>query len=293
MTSYVVSFPIRDTVVRSDNNIPWVLAMHSNVVSIFSCFRRAAATCRSISCNTGNDLSLWAKERVLAPYISSERRNRIERVLENRTRNVVVVLEHLHSKGNENAVYRSMDALGFQEAHSITADEESEAGQASGDPRTDAGARKWLQIRKWHTTRDCLLHLKSRGYQIIATAMNNRDNSSLPVQDVDFDNKIAFVFGAEKDGVSDLAVEMADVCCFIPMIGFTQSFNVSVAAALILYETRMRRIRMFGRNGDLTDEEKRSLLVEFYVRALTSSKARRVLQKYKYDATDSSMTENI
>lgn len=234
---------------------------------------------------TSEAFSTELKENVLAPYIASERRSRIDRVLKERTRTVVVVLEQLHSRGNQNAVYRTMDALGFQEVHSVLANcnEDSQPQQASGDPRTDAGARKWLSIDTWHTTRDCLLHLKARGYRIVATAVEDARMIShpLPVWEVDFLDKVAVVFGGEKEGVSDLALEMSDVCCFIPMFGFTPSFNVSVAAALVLYEARMQRMRKLGQHGDLTEDEVRDLRAEFYVRTLTKSKAARMLHKVR------------
>ena len=197
-------------------------------------------------------------------------------MLKERTLNVVVVMEHIRSRGNENAVYRSMDALGFQEVHSIVTSDGRQPQQSSGDPRTDAGARKWLSIRTWHDTRDCLFHLKSRGYRIVATALRESDTcvaNSLPVSEIGFENRTAVLFGCEKEGVSKSAIQMADVCCFIPMFGFTRSFNVSVAVALTLYEARMQRIRKLGQHGDLTEEDSRHLCEEFYTRAITRSKS--------------------
>jgi tRNA G18 (ribose-2'-O)-methylase SpoU len=193
-------------------------------------------------------------------------------VLKERTLNIVVVLENIRSRGNENAVYRSMDALGFQEVHSIVTGKQPQ--QSSGDPRTDAGARKWLSIRRWDNTNDCLFHLRSRGYRIVATTVGESEmcvGNAVPVSNISFKERIAVLFGCENEGISKSAMQMSDVCCFIPMFGFTRSFNVSVAVALTLYEARMQRITKLGKHGDLTKEESQHLCEAFYRTSITKS----------------------
>jgi tRNA(Leu) C34 or U34 (ribose-2'-O)-methylase TrmL len=131
--------------------------------------------------------------------------------------------------------------------------------------RTTAGAEKWLDVRLWDSTRDCLSAFRSAGYQIVTTHLSA---ASVNIQDVDWTKKTAFVLGNERDGVSDTAIEMADAVAVVPMAGFVESFNVSVAAALIMWEAQQQRLRRLGRHGDLSDHEADILLSEFLVRGV-------------------------
>ena len=104
-------------------------------------------------------------------------------------------------------------------------------GKLKQSQRTTAGAEKWLDVRVWGETRPCLGAFKRAGYQIVTTHLSAR---SVAIQDVDWARPTAFVLGNERDGVSEAALEMADVVAAVPMAGFVESFNVSVAAALIM-----------------------------------------------------------
>lgn len=154
-----------------------------------------------------------------------------------------MVLENVLDRGNENAVLRSADAFGFQDVHLICSDEENAGKRETNrrkenvrNCRSDAGARKWLGIREWDNTKACLGDLASRGYCIaVASPSAPCSAAELPLE-----SKIAIVFGNEHSGLSDEVLEAADVSFALPMYGFAESLNVSVAAAIMMYELRRR-----------------------------------------------------
>lgn len=154
-----------------------------------------------------------------------------------------MVLENVLDRGNENAVLRSADAFGFQDVHLICNDEESVDKRETNrrkenvrNCRSDAGSRKWLSIREWDSTKACLGDLASRGYCIAVASLS----APCSVAELPLENKIAIVFGNEHSGLSDEALDAADSSFALPMCGFAESLNVSVAAAITMYELRRR-----------------------------------------------------
>ena len=180
---------------------------------------------------------------LLKGLVSATRWETLGKVVGNRTRHVVVVLENVLDRGNENAVLRSADAFGFQDVHLICNNEESAAKRETNrrkenmrNSRSDAGARKWLSIREWDNTKACLRDLASRGYcTAVASPSAARSVTELPLE-----RKMAIVFGNEHSGPSDEVLEDAEVSFTLPMCGFAESLNVSVAAAITMYELRRR-----------------------------------------------------
>ena len=171
-------------------------------------------------------------------HLSRSRREKISSVLAHRTSTVAVLLENLTDRGNENAVLRSMDAFGFQTLHRLKNEQESLHKPKLPPIRTDAGARKWITITDWSDTQECIGHLKMLGYRI-ACAM---PTASTPVSAVDFTHKTVLAFGNEQEGISSGLHEACDVSFALPMCGFVQSLNVSVAVALTLYEAHTQRV---------------------------------------------------
>lgn len=192
---------------------------------------------------------------LVAPYLTAERQARIETAVANRTCDVVPVLENIYDRGNISAVLRSAEAMGFQCAHVIELSERFKSAN-----RVTQGADKWLDVEKWKATRDCTRELKKRGYQILATHLDAR---AKPIEEMDFSRPTAIVFGNEKDGISPEMIEEADQTIIIPMNGFVQSFNISVAAAISLYHA----FRARGVSGNLTEEQKVILRAEFSLRS--------------------------
>lgn len=182
-----------------------------------------------------------------APFLTANRRHRIDQVVANRTYSVVPVMENIYDRGNISAVMRSSEALGFQAAHIIELNERFKEAN-----RVTQGADKWLDVVRWKSTEACVSDLKAKGYRIYATHLE----AAVPISEVDWSVPSAIVFGNEKDGVSPKMLELADQRIIIPMLGFVQSFNISVAAAISLYHIYQDRIRRLDHHGDLTEAER-------------------------------------
>ena len=163
-------------------------------------------------------------------YLTEKRKVLFKKVLEDRTRHFTVVLEDIFQSHNTSAVLRTCDIFGIQDIHVI----ENKYNQKVSK-HVAKGSQKWLSSNRYKSdgdnTKTCLESLKSKGYQIIATTPHN--NSCL-LEDFDINKKSAFVFGVEAEGVSDYVKQNADGYLKIPMVGFTESLNISVAAAIIL-----------------------------------------------------------
>ncbi len=175
----------------------------------------------------------------LSGFVTEDRLDRIEQVLKQRTRHLTVVLEDIYQSHNASAVLRSCDGFGIQDVHII---ENRNSFDASSG--VTIGADRWLSLHRYKktdadNTRLCLDHLKKQGYTIVATTPHTED---VAIQELPVEGKTALVFGAEQEGLSDRALELADVYVKIPMFGFSESFNISVSAALCLYDftSRMR-----------------------------------------------------
>lgn len=108
----------------------------------------------------------------------------------------------------------------------------------------------------WDSTAECLAAVRSAGYQIITTHLTR---SSIAVEEVDWSRPTAFILGNEKFGVSTEALEAADACAIIPMAGMVESFNISVASAIIMYQARQQRMQRLGAHADLTVEQQTAL----------------------------------
>ncbi len=197
------------------------------------------------------------------PLLTPERRGRIEKVVQARCFSNVVVLENIYDRGNASAVMRSAEAFGLAQIHLIELGDKFKESQ-----RTTAGADKWVELKKWKSTKDCLRALKAQGKQIVVTHL---DSTSKPIAQVDFSKPTALVLGNEKDGVSAEMIEAADHRVLIPMEGFVQSYNISVAGALCFYQMYLSRQASAGQNGDLTPAEQKILKAIYSLRTLDSS----------------------
>ena len=159
----------------------------------------------------------------LFDQISEPRRQRIDRVVANRTYSAVTVLDGIYDQGNVSAVLRSVEGLGFAEVHILETQEKLKTSR-----RIAQGADKWLDIHRWKSVVPAVEQLRTRGYRIVATHLE----AATPLDEIDFSVPTAVVFGNEKDGVSDEIIAQCDERVIIPMMGFAQSFNISVAAAI-------------------------------------------------------------
>lgn len=204
---------------------------------------------------------------VLEPYVSEARRARIEAVLAARTREVVLVLENIYSDHNSAAVLRTADAMGLAEVHHLSDQNEVRLAR-----RVALGSEKWLDTI-WHPDAPtAFARLRARGYGVWAAAVHGeaRPVEALPA------GPLALVFGNEHDGLTPEAAAGADGCFHIPMVGFAESFNISVAAALTLAETVLRRRRQ-GQLAGLKPGDADRVRVAWYARSVRS--ARLLLEK--------------
>ncbi len=202
----------------------------------------------------------------LTGFISERRKARFDEVISNRTDHLRIVLEDIYQGHNASAVLRSCDCFGIQNVHFI---ENLNNMQISAD--VAMGSSNWLTIHKHrgseNNTRDTLMALKRSGYRIVATTPHKNDFTidKLPV-----DKKTALVFGTEIDGISATVFELADDFVKIPMFGFTESFNISVCAALCMYELTSR-MRKEVPDYLLTDEERTDVYLDWLKTSIDSS----------------------
>jgi tRNA (guanosine-2'-O-)-methyltransferase len=182
-------------------------------------------------------------------------------VVANRTRTLTVVMEAFCDPQNVNAVLRTCEAFGIQELHAI----EGPLKPYDRNKKISQNADKWLDVRRWRSTADCLAHLRAEGFAIYVTHLGP---GSRPLAELSFAGKAALVFGNESRGVSDEALRLADATYAIPMHGFVQSLNVSVAAAISISRAVERRVLERGRHGDLGEAEATALRERFYVLAV-------------------------
>lgn len=165
---------------------------------------------------------------------TKERIEKVKRVLSLRQPDLRVVLEEVKNTHNASAVVRSCDAAGILYVDIISADEELFPVNEAISTR----AEKWIQFQYYTSASDCLNSLKKEGIKIAATHISE---DSLPYTDLDYTQPMAIVFGNEAEGLSEEALALADYKIKIPMIGMTQSLNLSVSVGIILYEAMKQR----------------------------------------------------
>jgi tRNA (guanosine-2'-O-)-methyltransferase len=194
-------------------------------------------------------------------FLLPERRERIDRVVAERTRTLTVVMEAFCDPQNVNAVLRTCEAFGVQEVHVVDGPQKA----YERNKKISQNADKWLDVVRWRTSAECLDALHARGFACYATHLGEGSGA---LGELSFAGKVALVFGNESRGVSDEAVRLADATFTIPMRGFVQSFNVSVAVAITLAKAVERREVERGRHGDLSEAEAAQLRARFYVLAV-------------------------
>ena len=167
--------------------------------------------------------------------ITDRRSAKLRRVIAQRQRDLTVVLENIHDPHNVSAVLRSCEAVGVHRIELVyTREKFPRIGRKSS-----SSANKWLERRSHESIPSCYAMLRTEGFRIYATRL---DGSAESLYDLDLTGAVALVFGNEHRGVSDEAAQLADENFHIPMMGMIQSLNVSVAAAVALYEALRQRL---------------------------------------------------
>jgi len=182
---------------------------------------------------------------------------RAEAVLQSRRRSLCVVLEDAHDPHNVSAALRTCEALGVQDVHLVAAEQEI----APLNPKVSIGAHRWLTLHRHRGVGPAVEALRAANYRICVSHLEAR---STPLPGLDRRGRTAYVFGNERDGVSEAWLAAADATFVIPTCGFSGSLNLSVAVALTVYD------RLFGRRGakmpagDLTEAEKSVLRTAWF-----------------------------
>jgi tRNA (guanosine-2'-O-)-methyltransferase len=168
-------------------------------------------------------------------FISEKRKARIHKVVTARQPSLRVVLENIHDPHNVSAVFRTCDAAGVLKVSLLyNVEKFPKIGKKSS-----ASAFKWIEKEKQTEVKPCYENLRAEGFKIYASALSD---NAVSLYDLDLTEKVAIVLGNEHRGVSDDAAALADKKFIIPMFGMVQSLNVSVAAAVILYEAARQRM---------------------------------------------------
>ena len=167
----------------------------------------------------------------LSAFVTKERLLLFDKIIEQRTRYITIVLEDIYQPQNASAVLRTCDCFGIQDIHII-----ENRNEFSPNPNVELGASKWLTLNKYNKEEENSLksikQLKQKGYRIVATTPHKDDTL---LDQLDLSEKTAIIFGTELEGLSETAISNADAFVKIPRYGFTESFNISVSAAIVLH----------------------------------------------------------
>lgn len=188
-------------------------------------------------------------------YFRTEKRiEKIKWVLSKRQPSLHLVLENIHDPHNVSAIFRTCDAAGIPKVSLVyNLEKFPKIGKKSS-----ASAYKWIEREKYKSVDECFNQLKKEKFKIYASSLNS-DTKSL--YELDFTKKSAIVFGNEHRGLSKEAEDLADEKFFIPMYGMVQSLNVSVSAAITIYEAlRQRTLKGFYDKSELNSKELKKLV---------------------------------
>jgi len=199
----------------------------------------------------------------LGSYLTEERKSRMKSVLDNRTDFITVVLEDINHAHNASAVMRTCDCFGIQNLHVIEDEHKYKVNKY-----VVRGSENWITLHRYReedieNRKVCVDKLKSEGYKIVVTS----PHATKSFDEIPLDSKIALCFGGEKTGITKELYALADEEVNIPMYGFTESFNISVSAALIL-SSMVSKLHNSDVDWGLPHEEKTKLLKQWYTQSL-------------------------
>ena len=211
----------------------------------------------------------------LEQFVTDKRRVLFGKVLDERTRHFTVAIEDIYQPHNASAVVRSCEIFGIQDVHVVQNKYKFYASN-----QVAKGAQKWLDFKLFkekdtNNTLACIDDLRKNGYKIIATTPHNE---SCMLEDFDITKKSAFFFGVEKEGLSKDVMDNADGYLKIPMVGFTESLNISVAAAIIL-QSMNEKLKKSDVNWQLSEHEKSTLYLDWLEKSIKSIKS---IKEYYY-----------
>lgn len=193
-------------------------------------------------------------------FFSENKRALFDRLAPLRTRHISVVLEDIYQSHNASAVLRSCDCFGVQDVHVVEA---RNPFNPAGD--VAVGSSKWVDYYRYNSIQDVYRNLHAKGYRIVATLPHENDTM---IGDLDISQPTALVFGTELTGLTQEAIDGADAYVKIPMYGFTESFNISVCAALSLFSLTERMRRDTTLQWRLSDDDLLDLKLHWAMQAV-------------------------
>ena len=205
----------------------------------------------------------------LESFLTQRRLALFEKILDQRTNFFTVATEDVYQLHNTSAVIRSCDVFGVQNLHVV-----EEVNTKRIDREIAMGAQKWVDVNRYTSTKDCISTLKEKGYRIVATS----PHQGKMLQEFDISRPAAFFFGKESYGLSEEVLKTADDFLQIPMVGFTESLNISVSAAIILQDVTAR-LRKSGQPWQLSQEERLLKRLDWAKRTIKNSSE--IIERFK------------
>lgn len=195
----------------------------------------------------------------LSQFLTEKRWELFQRILANRTRYITVLLEDIYQSQNASAVLRTCDCTGIQDVHIV-----ENRNEYAINPDVTLGSNQWLTLHYYNqdedNTESAIRALKKGGYRIVATSPHLQGSTP---ETFDLEKgRAAFLFGTELNGLTDRALKLADEMLRIPMAGFTESYNISVSAAIILYQLR-KKLEKSSVNWKIGETERSDILLQW------------------------------
>jgi len=200
----------------------------------------------------------------LSQYLTENKKEKIEHIVKDRTRHVSVVLEDVFQSQNASAIIRTAECFGVQDIHII-----EKLNEFTPFESISKGALKWIDFYRYKKINHCVKDLKEKGYKIVATTPHTK---SCSLHELDITQKTALVFGNEAAGLSKEAFDLADEFVTIPMVGFTESLNISVSVAVCLYDIT-QRLRKSDINWRLSEQEVMDVMLSWTKKVVPASEA--------------------
>ncbi len=193
-------------------------------------------------------------EDLLKQFLTTDRLETLSRVASARTSQLTLLLDDVHKEHNIAAVIRSADAFGVRSVHTL--------GDYAHNPNISMGAERWVDVISHDSPEAALAQLRSEGFEFVILEPEQGDSAapSLPVFNLPFEKKLALIFGNELTGISEPLRQAANYRAFIPMLGFVESFNISVAVAITLFCSTVNITGSQRRVTPVTEDEREEIM---------------------------------
>lgn len=198
----------------------------------------------------------------LESQVTPNKRQKMDEVIKHRTRHASVLLEDVYQQHNASAIVRSLECFGVQDLHII-----QDRCNFSLTAGVAMGSSKWIDMYRHNNVENAYQAIKAQGYRIVATTPHT---NACNLEDLPLEGKFVLVFGTENAGLSQYALEHADEYVKIPMYGFTESFNVSVSAAICLYQVTLK-LRQSNLAWQLSEADELDVRLTWLKRAIRGS----------------------